>query len=344
MEAWEEHNSCMHCYDIEKLGMESPRNMYNKTFLVQNSDTFPQEYSWAPKSLYFRFSNLCNFACRMCSTYSSTWRKKLDMLLWWSEEGIKQFPQEELQKLFNKKFLEELDIIDIKWWEPFLHKQHYEFLEYLIRNNLSKNIELKYSTNLSILPGITKQWKELLPNEYKSILDIWEDFRRVTLRVSVEWYGKDNDYIRMGADWKDIEDNIHILQKVPYIGLSLTTTIQIDNLTFIPKLILFATHNNINLGISSHNFVRKPEYYNIKILPESIKKYIEKFYVIFKERNNIPSKYAQNLDDIITYMNSWKINTSLLKEYIRCTDIIDNEYSLQPSKRIYNLIIRDLKK
>lgn len=340
MERWEEHPSCKHCYDIEAMGISSPRNMYNKLYLEQNNGLFPSEYSHHPKSLYFRFSNLCNFACRMCSTYSSTWRKKLDMELYDMEMWLVEFPQKILKELKNVEFLSQLDEIDIKGGEPFMHKQHFEFLDYLVQNNISSKIHLKYNTNLSILPGINGQITNILPSKYDSILDLWENFSHVTLRVSVEWYWKDNDYVRIGADWDKIESNIDILNGRENIHIWLTSTVQIDNLLFIPRLVVFAMNKWISLNISSHSFVYEPAHYNIKIIPKYVKKYVEKFYDICVQKYSISEKYAENLKNIIQYMNSGEMDPILLKEYLRCTKLTDKLYSLSWQNKLYELMIQ----
>lgn len=110
--------------------------------------------------------------------------------------------------------------------------------------------------------------------------------------------------MRIGSSWKDIEKNIDTILSYEYINLSLTSTIQIDNLFLIPKLIIFAQSKKLFLSISAHSFVYEPEYLNIRILPQAIKKQVEVFYNRFLEKYNIDEKYQENLHNIIMYMNS----------------------------------------
>lgn len=337
MEQGKEHPSCSHCYNFEKLWITSPREIYNKNYLDHNN-IFPKKDIYLPTSLYFRFSNVCNFSCRMCSSYSSTSRKELDDALWFNSVGLVEFPNNVLELIKDKKFLQWLDTVDIKWWEPLLHKQHFFFLDYLIQSNFSKDIQLKYNSNLSTLPGENFS-KDILPQGYESILDIWKLFKSVHIRVSLEGYGKDNEYIRIHSKWSDIENNISLLSSIPNIFLSLTSTIQIDNVLEIPKLVLFAVNKNISLNISSHSFVYSPEFLNVRILPQNIKDYIEKFYDAFLERYpNIPENYKTNLRDIVIYMNSGEYNKDLLLQYVSISDITNKLYKIKKSNIILEKI------
>lgn len=338
MNIGEEHSSCQHCYNFEHQGIESPRQNLNQNFLEKHQGVFPDTYSNKPRELYIRFSNLCNFSCRMCSTYASTARRDLDEKIFGESIWLRELPSEIFQYFYDVELLKNLEVIDIKWGEPFLHKQHFHFLDFLIQNGLSHHIELKYNTNLSILPGYDWKNTSLIPEGYKDIFDMWKQFKQILVRVSLEWYGEENNYIRIWADWKEIENNIDILSHYWFVRTIITATIQPDNLLYIPKLIFFAQQKNLLLNIWSHSFVYEPKFYDVRILPPEIKKYIEKFYEICLMKYSFSSWYRQNIQDILTYMNSWKYDRVLFKEYLRVTKITDNLYNLRQNNTLIQII------
>lgn len=81
MEKGQEHDACSYCYKMESLWIESPRQMYNNSY-VDKYSYFPEKFTGIVKSIYIRFSNLCNLSCRMCGSFFSTKRRELDKILW----------------------------------------------------------------------------------------------------------------------------------------------------------------------------------------------------------------------------------------------------------------------
>lgn len=336
MHSGKEHPACENCYKLESLWVKSPRNMYNDEYISKHS-SFPWKPSKHPKLLFFSFSNLCNFACRMCRSRTSTGRQKLDLELYWKNMWLREFPSKIINDFKSHTFLKDLNEIDIKGWEPLLHKDYYEYLDYLIQNGYASKLTLTHNSNLSVLPWIDNKYVSLLPKWYNNLFDLWKHFKQVNMRVSIEWYWKDSDYIRIWWEWENTVKNIRTLKEKTYVNLSFSTTIQIDNIMSIPKLVLFSIQENIPLGINSHGFVQRPHYYNIRILPSVTKRYIRLFYLKFLEKSDIPSNYRKDLEAILTYMESWKEDHELLKEYIRVTKITNKLYNYEFSK-IYKLI------
>jgi len=74
---------CWKCYEVEEAGGQSMRQDYNRNYahkkaLIEATPVLPQ-----PVSPDIRFSNLCNFSCRMCwHSASSKWFAEARQLGW----------------------------------------------------------------------------------------------------------------------------------------------------------------------------------------------------------------------------------------------------------------------
>jgi hypothetical protein len=74
----EKCDECAACYNIEESGANSPRHSYINKFkkYIPLSESTNADGSVEMNLRYFdiRWSNICNFKCRSCSsTYSSSW-------------------------------------------------------------------------------------------------------------------------------------------------------------------------------------------------------------------------------------------------------------------------------
>ena len=92
-----------------------------------------------------------------------------------------------------------LEIVYFAGGEPLIIPYHYEMLDYMIKNDYAKNIELRYNTNLSTL-------------KYKSVdlLKNWSSFKNITLSPSIDMIGEQGEYHRYGSKWNDIINNLNV--------------------------------------------------------------------------------------------------------------------------------------
>ena len=68
--------TCNICYEREDRGEKSPRERFNENTLWKIVPEVKEDFSVDTDLRYvdIRFSNLCNFKCRMCNhTFSSNW-------------------------------------------------------------------------------------------------------------------------------------------------------------------------------------------------------------------------------------------------------------------------------
>lgn len=202
------HKQCRQCHREELSGVRSARqneldrwqehwDISAAISTTSDNGTIDLDKS-ALLSADIRLGNVCNLKCRMCgpmdsrawySDYEKLYRvghfkdtqgkvvftdqNKNDPYMWFEDQNF-------WDELFTQK--ESLRSLYLVGGEPLLIEKHFDFLERLVSSGVSKNIELIYNTNLTRLTDQT--------------LDIWKEFGKVNVGVSVDGVSSANDYIR----------------------------------------------------------------------------------------------------------------------------------------------------
>jgi hypothetical protein len=168
MMAGETLPECEVCND-KLLNTDVYRSYFNQLFdhkyldAVANTDetghTTMQPVSWD-----YRFSNLCNFKCRMCGDMlSSSWeteQKQHGMVNWadsknaWMQpetrKQITAFQDSQIEAEFAEA-VEQHRVEEIYWvgGEPLMYEQHWRYMRRIIELGDGKNVYARYNTNLS---------------------------------------------------------------------------------------------------------------------------------------------------------------------------------------------------
>lgn len=310
---------CDVCYKKEDAGENSPRHFFNSTGVwdipkINKDYSVPVEF----QHIDIRFSNLCNFKCRMCNhTFSSHWY----------EDAQKITLHKTLPYLAgNKKVIEASDTIieDIIPYikklksvyfaggEPLINDQHYELLDWLYNNvkeveedgRVCKDMLIHYNTNLSTL-------------KYKNynFIKYWKEFRKVNLSISCDGVGKVGEYQRVGFKHDTFIKNLNELKKhaKPNSTLSLdqvfcynfqyTTTI--FNVEHIFDFIDFMIDNEYIESTESIDFYYAwgPSWVDIQNIPIVHKKRITE--MLLEKIELLSSDKTKNeLMSIVNHMNS----------------------------------------
>jgi sulfatase maturation enzyme AslB (radical SAM superfamily) len=224
-------SDCKNCLDSEKVSGTSMRTIWNVA--LQDYD-IPMNIEVDPNDVHFldlTFSNKCNSKCITCNPYSSDqWGKEYNTI--WKIES-----EEDNHLKINITKDQTLDIytlfpnlkrIAFVGGEPTIMEEHELFCKQLIEGDRAKNITLSYVTNLT---SITQD-----------LIDVWSHFKGVHISLSIDGYGKVNDYIRYPFKWDKIEKNTRKLfdlqKKEPErYSLNLSHTVSIFNIIQSPKLI-----------------------------------------------------------------------------------------------------------
>lgn len=295
-----QHFSCKGCWDEESAGKPSSRQLYNTKF----KNIVPLQNQ--PRILILKPGNTCNAACRICNPEtSSSWysdafnlKKKKNNNLQFSE-FIAQF--ESIRQSFNpnnpnfwpsvRKWMPGLQFIDIYGGEPMLIKGLWEVLEYAVKNDYSKHIELQLHTNLSIFN--------------KDYLDILSKFKTVKIGLSIDSnIATHFEYMRHKLNYQNCIQNAQSIKKwadnFSNVNLMITCSVSVLNVYYLDETIE-SLSKHFNLPVSL-NFVTKPDvYYDIRHLPKQIKnhlitKYSKNFYC-----NTVVNFLKQNISGCVIH-------------------------------------------
>ncbi len=231
---------CNNCYAHERIGKTSERGTYNRDFVryyERVKQTLPDGTLTERNVpvIDLRFSNKCNYKCRICSSEYST--------LWYEEEvklGLNP-PQKEMKLVADEKafwesfknMLPGVERLHFAGGEPLFMDEHYEVLEHLIAIGKT-DINLTYNTNFSTL-------------RYKkhNITELWNKFRQVDVWASLDGMGAQGDYHRKGQRWSKIEENIREIQKeCKTVFFGVNATVSIFNVLHIPAFYKHLVENN----------------------------------------------------------------------------------------------------
>ena len=161
-----------------------------------------------PVSWDYRFSNLCNFKCRMCGDMlSSAWeteQRQHNMIDWdnpknnWMLPEIKDqitaFQDSQIEKEFADA-VENHQIEEVYWvgGEPLMYEQHWRYMQRIVELGDGKNVYARYNTNLSRI-------------NYRGInlcSDILARLRDWQICASLDGTGAIGEYIRTGLNYEE---------------------------------------------------------------------------------------------------------------------------------------------
>jgi hypothetical protein len=159
-----------------------------------------------PVSWDYRFSNLCNFKCRMCGDMlSSSWeveQRTNNMIDWsnpknnWMQPKIRQeiskFQDTQIEQEFANA-VEQHRVEEVYWvgGEPLMYEQHWRYMQRIIELGDGKNVYARYNTNLS---RISFRGSNLFS-------DILAHLRDWQICASLDGTGRTGEYIRTGLDY-----------------------------------------------------------------------------------------------------------------------------------------------
>ena len=202
---------CEVCND-RLLNTDVYRSYFNNLFghkylqVLESTDetglTTMQPVSWD-----YRFSNLCNFKCRMCGDMlSSSWeseQRQHNMINWqdpknnWMRPEIKQqigeFQTTQIEAEFAAA-VENHRVEEVYWvgGEPLMYEQHWRYMQRIIELGDGPNVYARYNTNLSRI-----DFRNC--NLYRDILAYLRDWQ---ICASIDGTGRIGEYIRTGLDYE----------------------------------------------------------------------------------------------------------------------------------------------
>jgi len=254
--------ACERCWKEEDVNYPSKRKLDNATWQKE----FETVDLFNPDTLLLSLplSNICNLKCRICSPKSSSsWIKEYKDVY---GDKISNNLLESTHEWKNiLELCENVVEIHIHGGEPFLYDndKHLELLSILTKSKNANKIKLHYSTNCTIFPD-EKYWS------------LFENIGLVDIQVSIDDIGKRFEYNRKNASWSEVKQNLFkyrdIISKKPNIKLSISTTVSVFTIYYLPEFFEYIYKNNLPKPWLGR--INSPAYYKCSIFPEKNKKFV----------------------------------------------------------------------
>ena len=291
--------TCDRCWIVEDSGGTSKRqHTINRLRHIVTEEIWGEE----AKDFIFidlKLGNICNLKCRICgpwssSTYASeevgqvmSLNRKQTYAYQMIREGRwpRESPQfwQELQAIADQ-----IRYLEFTGGEPFMITEHFDFLQMLVDQGLSQNIEIHYNTNGTIYP--------------ERGIELWPHFKTVEIAFSIDDIRERFEYQRSGAKWREVEDNLYKFRKLrrssQNIQLQLCCTISIWNVVYFDEIAAWASL--FPWDFVYWNYLHDSPVWCIANVVDQIKDRI----AYHLQRQLIVHQYAEDLEKIINFMYS----------------------------------------
>lgn len=354
----ERPQECVGCFRAEDQGIESLRlrniksdipdarvNLYPNALDNLNEDfTLPYEFP----SIEIKINNLCNLKCRMCNPLDSTsWNDWEDIKEYYSSDETSLVESIEKLKLHDKPYLGVfekstdfwqnlreispfLKRVEFAGGEPLLDPKHYEILDLLIP--YSKNIQIKYATNLTTL-GI---------NNKKTIFNYWPYFDSIIVNASIDGIHDVYNYIRGDNKFELVEKNIEKIKKIENVKrVTGAFTVQANNVLQIDNVIKYFL-DELGIVFYSHR-VNHPRVLSAQVIPNALKrkvitnleelKYRVNDLDLVKKNNLLEQITIQQIQDNINFLKAEDLS-AYWKDCIEYNRTLDKTRNQGPFEEI----------
>lgn len=268
-----------------------------------------------PISFDYRISNLCNFKCRMCGDQlSSQWeaeRRKMGHYdgggdFWALKENkplIETFQKEVAEKELWEAVLEER-IEEIYWvgGEPLMWDIHWDIMQHLVETGYSKNVTVRYNTNLSRIRHKDRCLYNYLPH-----------FKAVQICASIDGIGGIVEYVRHGIKWdewiKNFKEGLFLNKQFGDYAIAFDLTVTSPGLFAMKEMI------DITAELDVHTLIKTTFSFDSSIVmsPMMIPRHI---------LNPI-------LDDIIGYAKEKSKINPKIHNYVTCFEDIKSKQTFE---------------
>lgn len=295
-----------------------------------------------------RYGNFCNLKCRMCgATDSHTWYEdhaKLHGVDAFKDAGdVIELTRNDKGRLSTthydwflqnnrywdnfEKYTKEALKFYIVGGEPLIIKEHQESLERIIDSGRAKDIIIEYNTNLT--------------NVTPRMLELWSDFKQVRIGASIDGYGDVFEYQRTPAKWDAVYKNLKDIDSRESIQLRgwFAFTVTVFNVFHLPEFMKWKLEESglerLNPAdgmrpVITHHMCHSPRNYNIKVLPDHIKKQVQDSYEEYREymRNSdhsdkIKKEFIRILDGVEKFMMNESYTETHLDIFTETTLLLD---------------------
>jgi hypothetical protein len=307
---------CEYCYNYERKNVESYRQFETKEWISKLDINSVEDLHQIDRPYYYeiRLSNKCNLMCRSC-------KPEYSHLI---DQEYKKFkinhPDAALQT-FAYSSLSNVDInkltpktrVYLTGGEPTVMSEVLLFMEQCIAVN-QVDFDFTLGTNAA----------KLSPK----FLSLTKHFTNMNFSVSLDGYGKINDYWRWGSDWDTVIENIHILKNQGHT-ISINCVPGIYNVTNLHLLYEFLDrefpHAGIYLQINHVGIQSAYNHPNAELVVESMLRCQQtKMYHTDGKSNRT------TIDSLLNhYSNNPKYNLQDLRAFFKYNDQLDRARNVQ---------------
>jgi sulfatase maturation enzyme AslB (radical SAM superfamily) len=279
---------CSRCRAAEVLGLPSRRNLElhpNAELFLELLEQSSDDGS-SPPELNFvdvRMGNTCNLKCRMCHPISSTrlipdYPAILGRPLTAAEKaeytGITWHKDPRIWEALESQ-LGSVRRIHFAGGEPLIMPGMAELLARCVDSGNAGHITLSYNTNIVRIPP--------------RVLELWPHFEGLSLACSVDGYGPLNEYIRHPSSWRQIHENLVMLdrnaERLRVVALRLHCTVQAYNVLYLDRLYDYVAQGFDALApFVVVNPLSDPGFFDVRVLPEDLRDEAERRLERVKEK------------------------------------------------------------
>lgn len=258
------NDNCKNCWAVEEAGGVSQRHR-TAGMPFEPFDESPDDPLPRIQFVDLRLGNFCNLKCRMCSPESSRLLlleyKELDGADYWENlTDVTWFDSE----IFWQDLLQYAPFfrrVHLAGGEPMVIAKAWEFLRRLTDLGFSKNIELTYNSNWTVIPKWTAE--------------VWRAFKSVSVFISMDGVGEVNEFIRHPLKWDVFRANLALVEKrheefnIGYA--SINATAQVYNVMRLPELCDFVSSLDFIEPYPHITTAFYPQVFDPRVLPRDLK-------------------------------------------------------------------------
>jgi MoaA/NifB/PqqE/SkfB family radical SAM enzyme len=317
----EQPATCKKCWNEEDAGRTSKRmhTLNRLEHMIPDN-----EWTQDPKPLMFldlKLGNICNLKCRICGSWSSSTfaveeiefspiaEKKKGLHYQMLKQGAWARDNQDFWDEINS-MSDQLRYIEFTGGEPFMIKEHFEFLERIVEMGIAGQVEIHYNTNGTQYPDNAE--------------DIWQHFKLVEIAFSIDDIGPRFEYQRANAVWSEVEYNIArfmaMRDRHPNMQLQACITVNVFNVLYLEGVANWADVQGFNFIY--WNMLHEAKYHSIGSLPDSAKQLVKQRLSDIRVSN----KNRLEIDRIIDFMmNGQSLDGTELQNNIKIVDSRRNQ-------------------
>lgn len=214
--------------------------------------------------------NVCNLACIMCSSYSSS--------LWAKEEGLtnQDYSFDDKLKLFRQLDHKNIYQLHFTGGEPLMSTEHLKMLNIYAETTPLSQVHISYNTNGTFFPD-------------QKVLDVWAQVKAIDLVISLDGTGLAAELIRWPCTWKEVADNVQryfeLREKMPHLKIGFISCASNYNLWELADVIEFVRRHDPTLTV--HFQVNHRSYFAPAVIPQSMKESVLQRLSIYADLANL---------------------------------------------------------